>query len=146
MKTCPWTIFDVWFWRCWPNLLSDRPKSIFKSYADRYPHSTRAYGAAGADFIEQAARSGKPFCLTLFFKAPHRPVTPDPTLDAVYQGTRFRKLPNHGRPAGNIWRLSTGWGANIHAMSSGATMLRKPTKRPCGCIISRSMGLMWQWA
>ena len=96
----PMDDFDVWFGGVGQTSYQTGQNRYLKSYADRYPHSTRAYGAAGADFIEQATRSGKPFCLTVFFKAPHRPVTPDPTLDAVYRGTRFRKLPNHGRPAG----------------------------------------------
>lgn len=78
---------------------TDRNKYLAR-FADRYPHSTRAYGAAGQEFIREAVESEQPFCLTLFFKAPHRPVTPDPIFDHVYKDTEFRKLPNYGRAAG----------------------------------------------
>ena len=69
-------------------------------YAEEYPHSTRAYGAASIDFIRESVREGKPFCMSVFFKAPHRPVQPDPMFDAIYENTEFRKLPNYGREAG----------------------------------------------
>jgi arylsulfatase A-like enzyme len=44
-------------------------------YAKEFPHSTRAYGAFGRDFIRDAAKQSKPFCLSISFKAPHRPVS-----------------------------------------------------------------------
>jgi arylsulfatase A-like enzyme len=93
--------FDAWFGGAGQTSYETAKNPYLQAYADRYPHSTRAYGAAGVDFIKRAAKSEKPFCLSLFFKAPHRPVTPDPTLDGVYQGTYFRKLPNYGREAGH---------------------------------------------
>ena len=69
-------------------------------YADRYPHSTLAYGAFGQDFIHKAVRQGRPFCLSISFKAPHRPDTPDPRFDAVYAGKVFSKPENYGREHG----------------------------------------------
>ncbi|OEI80158.1 acetylglucosamine-6-sulfatase [Formosa algae] len=69
-------------------------------YADTYPHSTRAYGAATIDFINESVDKGEPFCMSLFFKAPHRPVQPDPMFDNVYKDVVFDKLPNYGRKAG----------------------------------------------
>lgn len=69
-------------------------------YADKYPHSTRAYGAATIDFINESVDKGEPFCMSLFFKAPHRPVQPDPMFDEVYKDVVFDKLPNYGREAG----------------------------------------------
>lgn len=74
-------------------------KSIAK-YADKYPHSTRAYGAATIDFIKESVQKEQPFCMSVFFKAPHRPVEPDPMFDDVYKNTVFDKLPNYGRKAG----------------------------------------------
>jgi hypothetical protein len=38
--------------------------------------------------------------MSVFFKAPHRPVQPDPMFDDIYKDTEFRKLPNYGREAG----------------------------------------------
>ena len=69
-------------------------------FADQYPHSSRAYGAAGQEFVKDSVAAGEKFCLSIYFKAPHRPVQPDPLFDDVYKDTVFRKLPNYGREAG----------------------------------------------
>ncbi len=69
-------------------------------YAEKYPHSTRAYGAFGADFIRDAAKDGRHFCLSISFKAPHMPATPDPAFDHVYAGKKFTKPKNYGREHG----------------------------------------------
>jgi arylsulfatase A-like enzyme len=74
-------------------------KSMAK-YADEYPHATRAYGAFGRDFIAESAKSGQPFCLSISFKAAHRPTTPDPVFDDVYKGKTFTKPANYGRQHG----------------------------------------------
>ena len=70
------------------------------SYAKEYPHSSRAYGAFGSDFIRDSARGDKPFCLSISFKAPHKPATPDPEDDAIYKGKKFTKPANYGREYG----------------------------------------------
>lgn len=70
------------------------------AYADKYPHSTRSYGAFGSDFIQDAVSAGKPFCLSISFKAPHRPATPDPEFDHIYKGKTFKKPENFGRENG----------------------------------------------
>ncbi len=67
-----------------------------KQYADRYPHVTRAYGAFAGDFFKQAKASGKPFCLSISFKSPHLPFTPDPAFDHVYANKTYRKPANYG--------------------------------------------------
>ncbi len=69
-------------------------------YAGEFPHSSRSYGAFGADFIEESAKSGGPFCLSISFKAPHKPATPDPADDHIYAGVRFTKPRNFGREYG----------------------------------------------
>lgn len=78
---------------------TEKNPSIAK-YADEYPHSTLAYGAFGRDFIQASAGSGKPFCLSVSFKAPHKPATPDPTFDAIYAGQTFPRPANFGRQYG----------------------------------------------
>jgi arylsulfatase A-like enzyme len=70
------------------------------TYATKYPHSTLAYGAFGCDVIRAATKLNQPFCLSVSFKAPHRPVEPDPTFDHVYAGKPFTKPANYGRQAG----------------------------------------------
>jgi arylsulfatase A-like enzyme len=69
-------------------------------YAKEYPHSTLSYGAFGRDFIKDAAEQGGPFCLSISFKAPHRPPTPDPRFDQVYANADFTKPANFGREHG----------------------------------------------
>ena len=71
-----------------------------KRYAEAYPHSTLSYGAFGRDFILENAKTGKPFCLSISFKAPHRPVAPDSRFDHVYRGKAFKKPANYGREHG----------------------------------------------
>ena len=71
-----------------------------KHYAQEYPHATRSYGAFGRDFIKESARHDKPFCLSISFKAPHRPVQPDPLYDEIYAGKIFPKPANFGREFG----------------------------------------------
>ena len=69
-------------------------------YAKEYPHSTLSYGAFGQDVIRAAVKQEKPFCLSISFKAPHRPVTPDLMFDDIYAGKSFTKPANYGRAAG----------------------------------------------
>jgi len=70
------------------------------AYAEEYPHSTLSYGAFGRDFIREAANADKPFCLSISFKAPHKPAEPDPRFDDVYAGRTFTKPANFGREYG----------------------------------------------
>lgn len=70
------------------------------AYAKKYPHSTLSYGAFGQDFIRKATEAKKPFCLSISFKAPHKPATPDPKFNDVYAGKVFKKPANYGRENG----------------------------------------------
>jgi len=79
--------------------LTARNKSMV-GYAKEFPHSSRSYGAFGADFIKESAKSGQPFCLSISFKAPHKPATPDPEDNKIYAGKRFTKPRNFGREYG----------------------------------------------
>lgn len=65
-------------------------------YAARYPHSSRAYAAWSEDFLKSAKQSGRPFCLSISFKAPHLPFTPDPIDVSHYAGKTFTRPPNYG--------------------------------------------------
>ena len=81
-------------------------KSMAK-YAKEYPHSTLSYGAFGRDFVRDAAKQEKPFCLSISFKAPHHPTTPDPRFDDVYAGKTFVKPKNYGRENGEHFSLQS---------------------------------------
>lgn len=89
------------------------------SYAEKYPHSTRAYGAACCDFIRKAVKTGKPFCLSMSFKAGHRPNTPDPFFDDVYANTRWEKPANFGRENGRHLALQSKLGRQYINMFRG---------------------------
>ncbi|MEQ1859642.1 MAG: sulfatase-like hydrolase/transferase, partial [Chthoniobacteraceae bacterium] len=65
-------------------------------YAGKYPHCSRAYGAWAQDFLKAAKASGKPFSMSISFKAPHLPPTPDPIDMKLYEGKKFTRPPNWG--------------------------------------------------
>jgi arylsulfatase A-like enzyme len=92
--------FDFWVGGLGQTSYDTAQNEYLARFADRYPHSSRAYGAASQEFIKDSVKDGEKFCLSIFFKAPHRPVQPDPMFDDVYKDTVFRKLPNYGREAG----------------------------------------------
>jgi arylsulfatase A-like enzyme len=87
------------FWGGGPGQTSYETKrnpSIAK-YADRYPHCSRAYGAWGQAFLKAAKQSGKPFCMSISFKAPHLPATPDPIDIKLYDAREtFARPLNYG--------------------------------------------------
>jgi arylsulfatase A-like enzyme len=93
---------DFDFWGAGPGQTSydtKKNKSMAK-YAEEYPHASVSYGAFGRDFIKEMAEGDAPFCLSISFKAPHMPATPDPQFDHVYEGKTFRKPANYGRENG----------------------------------------------
>ncbi|MSU49401.1 MAG: acetylglucosamine-6-sulfatase [Opitutus sp.] len=74
---------------------TDKNEGIAR-YATQYPHCSRAYGAWALDFLKAAKQSGKPFCMSISFKAPHLPFTPDPIDLKLYAGRKFTRPPNYG--------------------------------------------------
>ncbi len=93
---------DFDFWGGGPgqtNYATAKNKSM-KKYAEEFPHSTLSYGAFGRDVIRDSVKQKKPFCLSVSFKAPHKPATPDPRFDHVYAGKKFTKPANYGREFG----------------------------------------------
>jgi len=94
----PMDSFDVW--HGWPGQGSYRTadNEFVARYAEKYPHVTRALGAAAQDFIKQASKRRQPFCLSVSFKAPHGPLQPDPEFDDVYADTVWQEPPNYDEP------------------------------------------------
>ncbi|WP_322609801.1 sulfatase-like hydrolase/transferase [Pontiella agarivorans] len=70
------------------------------TYEKENPHLTQALAAASIDFMRDAVEEGRPFCLTVGFKAPHKPLEPDPQFDHIYKNTIWKKPGNYGREAG----------------------------------------------
>ena len=90
---------DFDFWGGGPgqtNYATAKNKSM-KKYAKEYPHSTLSYAAFGIDVIRESIKQQKPFCLSISFKAPHKPATPDPQFNDIYKGKIFTKPENFGR-------------------------------------------------
>lgn len=96
-----------------------RKNKALAKYAEEFPHSTLAYGAWGQDVIRDAAKQEKPFCMSISFKAPHKPAAPDPRFNDLYKGVKFTKPANYGREhgehmseqskQGRQWERFTAW-------------------------------------
>lgn len=100
---------DFDFWGGGPGQTSyeTHRNASMKKYADAHPHSTLSYAAFAEDAIADAARSDAPLCLSISFKAPHHPTTPDPKFDSVYAGVEFIKPKNFGREYGEHFSLQS---------------------------------------
>ena len=110
--------FDRWGGgRGQTSYVTKQNKSMAK-YAKEFPHSTRSYGAFSRDFIHDAAKDDKPFCLSISFKAPHHPVQPDPIDKDVYKGVKFTKPDNYGRQAGEHFSLQSRQGRQYERFNS----------------------------
>jgi arylsulfatase A-like enzyme len=88
--------FDIWAGGPGQTFYETAKNEGIAGYAQQYPHCSRAYGAWGQDFFRAAKASGKPFCMSISFKAPHLPDTPDPLDMKLYQGKSFTRPANHG--------------------------------------------------
>jgi len=92
--------FDIWAGAPGQTSYTTSKNSALGKYASEYPHSTLAYGAFGQDVIREAVKQKKNFCLSISFKAPHKPADPDPRFNAIYAGKTFTKPANFGRENG----------------------------------------------
>ena len=90
------TLFDKWAGGPGQTFYETAKNPGIAKYAAQYPHCSRAYAAWAADFLRSAKRAGKPFCLSISFKAPHLPFTPDPQDAKRYAGKKFTRPPNYG--------------------------------------------------
>lgn len=52
------------------------------------PHLERLMGEQAVHFLRGSAKSDKPFCLSVSFKALHDPLTPDPAFSRLYEKVR----------------------------------------------------------
>ena len=92
--------FDMWGGGLGQTSYETVKNDYIKQYADEYPHSSRAYAAWAADFFTVAKQTGKPFCMSISFKAPHLPFTPDVYFDHVYANKKYKKPANYGAENG----------------------------------------------
>lgn len=89
--------FDIWGGGPGQTQYATAKNRSMAKYAKEFPHSTLSYGAFGKDVIREAVKQDRRFCLSISFKAPHRPTTPDPKFDHIYKGKKFTKPANYGR-------------------------------------------------
>ncbi len=118
-RDLPATEFDSWGGGPGQTSYATAKNPSMKAYEDEFPHSTLSYGAFGRDFINTATKSRKPFCLSISFKAPHMPDTPDSRFNGVYEGKVFKRPANFGREysghlsqqskQGRQWERWSGW-------------------------------------
>ncbi|MFC5050430.1 sulfatase [Rubritalea spongiae] len=116
----PESDFDIWGGSKGQTQYKTARNPSMAKYAKKYPHSTLSYGAFGQDVIRQAKEANKPFCLSISFKAPHKPATPDPQFDHIYKGKTFTRPANYGREhadhlspqskTGRQWERFEQWG------------------------------------
>ncbi|MBU2939815.1 sulfatase [Lacinutrix sp. C3R15] len=88
--------FDNWAGGLGQTSYKTANNKYMAKYAEKYPHSTRAYAAWAEDFIIEAKETGKPFSMSISFKAPHMPFSPDQYFDYVYEGKKYKKPENYG--------------------------------------------------
>lgn len=96
-KGLPTADFDMWGGAPGQTHFRTAKNAPMAKYAEKYPHATLSYGAFSQDFIRAAAKQEKPFCLSISFKAPHRPTTPDKQFNHIYKGKKFTRPANYGR-------------------------------------------------
>lgn len=109
--------FDVWAGGPGQTDYATAKNEGIAKYAEKYPHCSRAYGAWAQDFLKTAKQSGKPFCMSISFKAPHLPFTPDPIDLTLYEAKRtFPRPANYGvengrhlSPQSRTSRAATGY-------------------------------------
>ena len=90
------SLFDQWAGGPGQTFYETAKNPGIAKYAPRYPHCSRAYAAWATDFLRAAKQAGKPFCLSISFKAPHLPFTPDAPDAPLYAGKKFTRPPNYG--------------------------------------------------
>lgn len=110
--------FDMWGAGPGQTHYDTKKNKSMAHYAAEYPHASRAYGAFGRDFIKMATDKKQPFCLSISFKAPHRPVQPDPQDDDVYKGQKFAKPENYGRQHGEHFSMQSRQGRQYERFHS----------------------------
>ena len=84
--------FDVW--KGFPGQGSYLPQNgKFNGYENtpNASHLTEFMGWQAIDFLQKASDLQQPFCLSVSFKAPHAPFSPDPEFRKLYEGTAIAR-------------------------------------------------------
>jgi arylsulfatase A-like enzyme len=93
--------FDWWCgWMGQGSYSMEKNKDAFayiEKYGSKKEHTTYALGLMGQDFIQEANATGKPFCLSISYKAPHTPYFLDSRYDKIYRDQKFPKPETFGK-------------------------------------------------
>jgi len=92
----PKAYFDRWYG--FPGQGSYRPRKdgTFNGYENSWDaeHLNEFMGYQAIEFIEDAKASGKPFCLSVSFKAPHAPFDPEKKFRELYDDMQVDRMNN----------------------------------------------------
>ncbi len=110
--------FDRWGGGRGQTSYSTKANKSMKAYAKDYPHSTTDITGDEAIEFVNSTRADQPFCLSISFKAPHQPETPDKKFDHVYRGKTFTKPANFGREHGQHLSLQSQQGRQFERFHS----------------------------
>lgn len=97
----PKDLFDEWYGATGQGSYMPGDDGTFNGYENVYgsKHMTQFNGCQAIDFIKRANTLGKPFCLSVSFKAPHNPLTPEQRhldlYDHVTVPRQYNDTPRH---------------------------------------------------
>ncbi len=88
--------FDVW--NGFPGQGNYRPgeDNTFNGYENKWnaTHLNEFMGYQASEFVQKAKIEGRPFCLSLSFKAPHAPFDPEEHFRRLYDNRNIPRMPN----------------------------------------------------
>jgi len=88
--------FDVWYGFPGQGSYFPGKDGTFNGYENRWDatHLNEFMAYQANDFIEKASRANKPFCLSVSFKAPHAPFTPQEHFRRLYDRREIPRMAN----------------------------------------------------
>ncbi len=103
-ESLPSEEFDVWKgFKNQGNYTPDKKTNTFNGYENKWQddHLTMFNAHLAEEFLIQAKDSGKPFSLSISFKAPHRPMIASKKWQDFYKDTTIKRMPNDNQESFN---------------------------------------------
>ncbi|QUI22134.1 sulfatase-like hydrolase/transferase [Vallitalea pronyensis] len=100
-ENMPKDLFDEWYGNTGQGRYFPLEDGTFNGHANPYDakHLTAFNGCKAVDFIKRASQTGKPFNLSISFKGPHNPLTPEQRHLDKYQNVQvprqYNDTPEH---------------------------------------------------
>jgi arylsulfatase A-like enzyme len=88
--------FDIWYGFTGQGSYFPESDGTFNGYINKWnaTHLNEFMGYQASDFIEKAKTKNQPFCLSLSFKAPHAPFTPQEYFRNLYDHVEIPRMVN----------------------------------------------------